>query len=64
MNNIPLDTRLSIHAQNTIENIIGSWRIEGLEISPETIRDMERATLGEISFDEAVQAAIQRARHG
>ncbi|MDO5073166.1 MAG: antitoxin VbhA family protein [Neisseria animaloris] len=64
MTHIEFDPRLSANERNTIENIIGSWRLEGLEVSHETIQDMQRATLGEISFDEAVKAAIQRAING
>lgn len=49
-------------ARVAIRNIVGSWRIEGLEISKETIRDMELCSLGKITPDEAVQRVIERSK--
>lgn len=47
--------------RQAIRNIVGSWRLSGLELSPETIREMELCALGKMSHDEAVNRAIQRA---
>jgi hypothetical protein len=44
-----------------IKNIVGSWRIEGLEIRKEAIRDMELCSLGKITSDGAVRRVIERA---
>lgn len=43
-----------------IESIIGSWRIEGLEIDPETIRCMQNLTDGLISLEDAIKTTKQR----
>ena len=43
-----------------IESIIGSWRIEGLEIDPETIRCMQNLTDGLISLEDAIKTIKQR----
>ena len=51
----------SPEARAAIKNIVGSWRIEGLEISKEAIRDMELCSLGKITSDEAVRRVIKRA---
>lgn len=40
--------------KDRIRNVIGSWRLEGLEPSPETIRDIELVELGKLTYDEAV----------
>lgn len=47
--------------KDIIKNVIGSWRLEGLEPSPETIRDIELVELGKLTYDEAVELAIKRA---
>lgn len=52
---------LTLKQRDTIDNLVGSWRMEGLEPSAEIIRDMERVAVGEISCEEAVKAAIERA---
>lgn len=43
-----------------IESIIGSWRIEGLEIDPETIRCIQNLTDGLISLEDAIKTTKQR----
>ncbi|WP_314369002.1 antitoxin VbhA family protein [Neisseria cinerea] len=50
--------------EDRIVNLIGSWRLEGLEPSKETIRDIELIELGRLTYDEAVELAIQRAING
>lgn len=37
------------------ESIVGSWRIEGLEIDPETIQCMKDLTDGLISLEDAIK---------
>lgn len=42
------------------ESIVGSWRIEGLEISPETIQCMQNLADGLISLEDAIKNTKQR----
>lgn len=51
----------SPEARAVIKNIVGSWRIEGLEICKEAIRDMELCSIGKITSDGAVRRVIERA---
>ena len=46
--------------KSSIMNTVGSWRLDGLEVSPETVRDMELMDLGRLTCDEAVDRVIQR----
>ena len=46
--------------KSSIMNTVGSWRLEGLEVSPETVRDMELMDLGRLTCDEEVDRVIQR----
>jgi len=48
------------HLPQTTHSIIGSWRMEQLNISPETIHDMQRLVEGKISLDEALGGIKQR----
>lgn len=48
------------HLPQTTHSIIGSWRMEQLNISPETIHDMQRLVEGKISLDEALDGIKQR----
>lgn len=48
------------HLPQTTHSIIGSWRIEQLNISLETIHDMQRLVEGKISLDEALDGIKQR----
>ncbi|MCP2041138.1 hypothetical protein L1281_001732 [Neisseria sp. HSC-16F19] len=48
-------------AQVAIKNAIGSWKMEGLEISQESVTEVELCILGKLSYDEAVKRAIERA---
>lgn len=50
--------------KSSIMNTVGSWRLEGLEVSPETVRDMELMDLGRLTCDEAVKRVIQRVNGG
>ena len=48
------------HLPQTTHSIIGSWRMEQLNISLETIHDMQRLIEGKISLDEALDGIKQR----
>ena len=48
------------HLPQTTHSIIGSWRMEQLNISPETIHDMQRLVEGKISLDEVLDGIKQR----
>lgn len=48
------------HLPQTTHSIIGSWRMEQLNISLETIHDMQRLVEGKISLDEALAGIKQR----
>ena len=48
------------HLPQTTHSIIGSWRMEQLNISQETIHDMQRLVEGKISLDEALDGIKQR----
>ena len=48
------------HLPQTTHSIIGSWRMEQLNISLETIHDMQRLVEGEISLDDALDGIKQR----
>ncbi|HFC8547479.1 TPA: antitoxin VbhA family protein [Neisseria lactamica] len=48
------------HLPQTTHSIIGSWRMEQLNISRETIRDMQHLAEGKISLDEALDGIKQR----
>jgi len=48
--------------RETIATIIGSFRLEGLEIEPEVIADMERINRGELTTDQAIKNAFDRVK--
>ena len=48
------------HLPQTTHSIIGSWRMEQLNISLETIHDMQRLVEGKISLDEALDGIKQK----
>ena len=48
------------HLPQTTHSIIGSWRMEQLNISLETIHGMQRLVEGKISLDEALDGIKQR----
>ncbi|WP_311151782.1 antitoxin VbhA family protein [Neisseria sicca] len=48
------------HLPQTTHSIIGSWRMERLNISLETIHDMQRLVEGKIGLDEALAGIKQR----
>ena len=48
------------HLPQTTHSIIGSWRMEQLNISLETIHDMQRLVEDKISLDEALDGIKQR----
>jgi len=45
-----------------IENIVGSLRLEGLELEPEVIADMERIDRGELTTEQAIKNAFDRVK--
>ncbi len=55
-----LQTQEQHHLPQTTHSIIGSWRMEQLNISPETIHDMQRLVEGKISLDDALDGIKQR----
>lgn len=46
--------------RQSIMHAVGSLRLEGLEPSPEAVRDLELIALGKLTHDEAVERAIKR----
>lgn len=48
------------HLPQTTQAIVGSWRMERLDISPETIRDMQHLAEGKISLNEVLDGIRQR----
>lgn len=50
------------HEENdrTIKTIIGSLRLEGLEIDPDVIADMKRIDRGELTTEQAIKNAFDR----
>jgi hypothetical protein len=59
-NPISLQIQEQHHLPQTTHSIIGSWRMEQLNISLETIHDMQRLVEGKISLDEALDGIKQR----
>ena len=57
---MPLQIQEQHHLPQTTHSIIGSWRMEQLNISLETIHDMQRLVEGKISLDEALDGIKQR----
>lgn len=43
-----------------INNIVGSFRLEGLEITEQTIADMHRVNQGELTTEQAIQNGLAR----
>lgn len=41
-------------------NILGSWRIEGLNVSSETIKDMYALSFGVVNIEEAIHNVLER----
>lgn len=46
--------------QKIINNIVGSFRLEGLEITEQTIADMHRVNQGELTTEQAIQNGLAR----
>jgi len=46
--------------QEIIATIVGSFRLEGLEIEPQVLADMERINQGELTTEQAIQNAFDR----
>jgi hypothetical protein len=49
-------------AQQAVRDAIGSVRAEGLDVSDEVRADLDAAARGELSADEVVARAVERAR--
>lgn len=43
-----------------IATIVGSFRLEGLEVEPEVIADVERIDRGELTTEQAIKKAFDR----
>lgn len=43
-----------------IATIVGSLRLEGLQVEPEVVADMERIDRGELTTEQAIQYAFGR----
>ncbi|MGG4603714.1 antitoxin VbhA family protein [Paenalcaligenes sp. Me131] len=46
--------------QKIINNIVGSFRLEGLEITEQTIADMHRVNQGELTTEQAIKNGLAR----
>lgn len=51
---------LSKKTKDIIATISGSLRLEGLEIEPEVIADIERVDRGELTTEQAIKRAFDR----
>lgn len=49
---------------NAVENAVAQQRIEGLDVPPEVVADMERAARGEIRIAEGIQNAREKFTRG
>jgi len=58
-----MTNRSEIAQQRAIDNIVGSFRLEGLEIDEQALDDMKRVDRGEMSTDEAVKIALERVKN-
>jgi len=48
--------------QEIISTIIGSLRLEGLEVEPKVLADMESIDRGELTTEQAIKNAFDRVR--
>lgn len=46
--------------RETIATIVGSLRLEGLEVEPQVMADMERIDRGELTTEQAIKNALDR----
>ena len=61
MNKYHFLPEISQSFKDDLINTIGSWRLEGLEPSPDTIMDLQMVHLGKMTYDQAAKKAIERA---
>jgi hypothetical protein len=47
-----------------VENAIAQQRLEGLEVPPDIIAEMQRAARGEIKIEEGIRHTIRKFAHG
>jgi len=48
------------HQTETIATIVGSLRLEGLQVEPEVLADMQRIDRDELTTDQAIKNAFDR----
>lgn len=48
------------HQTDVIATIVGSLRLEGLQVEPEVIADMKRIDRGELTTEQALKKAFDR----
>ncbi len=46
-----------------VENAIAQQRVEGLEVPPDIIAEMQRAARGEIEIEDGIRATIRKFAH-
>jgi hypothetical protein len=47
-----------------VENAVAQQRLEGLEVPPEIVEEMNRAARGEIEIEEGIRNTVRRFTHG
>jgi hypothetical protein len=52
------------HNLRAVENAVAQQRLEGLEVPPEVIEEMNRAARGEIEIEEGIRNTVRRFAHG
>lgn len=53
---------MNIKTKERIESIVGSWRLEGLTVDKQVLKESQRLVRGEISYDDAVRHALNRVK--
>jgi hypothetical protein len=47
-----------------VENAVAQQRVEGLEVPPDIIAEMQRAARGEIEIEDGIRATLRKFSHG
>lgn len=47
-----------------VENAVAQQRLEGLDVPPEVVEEMNRAARGEIEIEEGIRNTVRRFTHG
>ncbi|MGC8490707.1 MAG: hypothetical protein ACP5SH_03105 [Syntrophobacteraceae bacterium] len=47
-----------------VENAVAQQRLEGLDVPPEIVEEMNRAARGEIEIEEGIRNTVRRFTHG